>query len=185
MQEVRWLDEGEERAWRALQFMQMRLTGKLARQLAADPGLSYQEYVVLVALTDQPDGRLRLNELGEELGWEKSRLSHHVARMGARGLVRKERCNTDRRGAFVVVTQQGRRAIESAAPGHVTAVRKLFVDRLTPSQLDAVADAAEAVLAGLAEGDGGRGMTDVRADRRGAPSTGPAAARRVRARSTS
>ena len=59
-----WLNEREERAWRALQFMQMRLEGELARQLAADSGLSYPDYVVLVALTDQPDGRMRLFELG-------------------------------------------------------------------------------------------------------------------------
>jgi DNA-binding MarR family transcriptional regulator len=134
--------------------MQMRLTGELARRLAADSGLSYQDYVVLVALTDQPDGRLRLYELGQTLGWEKSRLSHHVARMDARGLVKKEPCETDRRGAFVIVTRHGRREIEAAAPGHVTTVRELFLDRLTPSQLEALADAAEAVLAGLAGMDG-------------------------------
>jgi DNA-binding MarR family transcriptional regulator len=149
MEEVRWLSASEERAWRALQFMQMRLEGALARQLAGDSGLSYPDYLVLVALTDRPDGRMRLFELGGVLGWEKSRLSHHVARMEARGLVEKERCDTDRRGAFVLVTKRGRTEIEAAAPGHVAAVHRLFVDRVTPSQLDAIADAAEAVLAGF------------------------------------
>lgn len=149
MGDVRWLDEREERAWRALQFMQMRLTAELARQLATESGLSYQDYLVLVALTDRPDGRMRLFELTRELGWEKSRLSHHVARMAERGLVAKESCDTDRRGAFVVVTSRGRKEIEAAAPGHLQAVRRLFVDRLTPRQLDAIAAAAETVLAGL------------------------------------
>ena len=68
--------------------------------------------------------------------------------MADRGLVKKEKCDSDRRGAYVVVTKRGRREIEAAAPGHVAAVRRLFVDRLTPSQLDAIGDAAEAVLAG-------------------------------------
>ena len=144
-----WLDEGEERAWRALQFMQMRLDAELARQLATDSGLSYSDYVVLVALTDQPEGSLRLFELGQVLGWEKSRLSHHVSRMVARGLVEKEACDADRRGAHVVVTAKGRSEIQAAAPGHVEAVRRLFVDRLTPAQLATIAEAAEAVLAGL------------------------------------
>src|SRR5690606_19028068 len=138
MDEVRWLDKRELRAWRSLQFMQMRLEGELARQLAADSGLSYPDYLVLVALTDRPDGRLRLYELAGVLGWEKSRASHHVGRMVKRGLVTKETCDDDRRGAYVVVTERGRRAIEAAAPGHVAAVRRLFVDRLTPEQLDAV-----------------------------------------------
>jgi DNA-binding MarR family transcriptional regulator len=110
---------------------------------------------VLVALTDRPDGRMRLFELGGVLGWEKSRLSHHVGRMAGRGLVTKERCDSDRRGAWVVVTGRGREEIEAAAPGHVTAVRRLFVDRLTPSQLDVIADAAETVLAALDDPVGG------------------------------
>ena len=151
MHEAPWLDEREERAWRSLQFMQMRLEGELARQLAADSGLSYPDYVVLVALTDRPDGRMRLFELADVLGWEKSRLSHHVGRMANRGLVTKEKCGADRRGAYVVVTTRGRREIAAAAPGHVGAVRRLFLDRLTPAQLDAIGDAAETVLATLDE----------------------------------
>ena len=151
MEDVQWLNEHEERAWRALQFMQMRLEGELARQLASDSGLSYPDYVVLVALTDRPDGRMRLFELAEVLGWEKSRLSHHVARMAGRGLVKKEKCDADRRGAFVVVTKRGRKEIDAAAPGHVAAVRRLFVDQLTPEQLAAVGTAAEAVLAAFDE----------------------------------
>lgn len=134
-----------------LQFMQRRLEGALARQLAEDSGLSYPDYLVLVALTDRPDGRMRLFELAGVLGWERSRLSHHVARMAARGVVKKERCDADRRGAFVVVTKRGRTEIEAAAPGHVAAVRRLFADRLTPGQLDAIGDAAEAVLVAFDE----------------------------------
>ena len=147
--DVRWLDEREERAWRGLQLMQMRLEAELARQLATDSGLSYPDYLVLIALTDQPDGRLRLFELGGVLGWEKSRLSHHVTRMTERGLVARERCDADRRGAYVAVTQKGRDEIAAAAPGHLATVRRLFVDVLTPAQLDLFADAAEAVIAQL------------------------------------
>ena len=150
---MRWLNEREERAWRALQFMQMRLTGRLARDLAATSELSYPDYVVLVALTDRADGRMRLFELGGVLGWEKSRLSHHVARMAERGLVTKEKCGEDRRGAYVVVTKRGRQAIEAAAPRHLETVRRLFIDRLTPRQLDTIGAAAEAVLAGLGDED--------------------------------
>jgi DNA-binding MarR family transcriptional regulator len=147
--DVRWLDEREERAWRALQFMQMRLEAELARQLASESGLSYSDYLVLVALTDRTEARLRLFELGEILGWEKSRLSHHVGRMADRGLVKKEKCDSDRRGAFVVLTEQGRAAIELAAPGHVAIVRSLFIDKLTPAELDVIATASERVLADI------------------------------------
>ena len=130
----------------------MRLEGELARQLAAESALSYPDYVVLVALTDQPDGRLRLFELAGVLGWEKSRLSHHVARMAERGLVKKEtlRRRPPRRLRRRHPTRAARE-IEAAAPGHVAAVRELFVDRLTPDQLDAITRAFAGVLTALDE----------------------------------
>jgi DNA-binding MarR family transcriptional regulator len=150
MEEVRWLDEREERAWRALQFMEMRLNARLASELATVSDLSYAEYTVLVALTDRAGDRMRIFELGAILGWEKSRVSHQIARMAERGLVAKEKCGDDRRGAYVVATEEGRRAIEAAAPHHVATVRRLFVDRLTPAELDALAGVAEKVLDGMA-----------------------------------
>lgn len=157
---TQWLTDREKRAWRGLQMMQMRLTGALSRQLAADSQLSYQDYLVLIGLTESDEGRLRLFELGRNLGWEKSRLSHHIARMAQRGLVVKEACDADRRGFHVVVTPAGRRAIESAAPGHVDAVRRLFVEALTPEQLDALAGIADAVLAAVDEAEAAAGCDE-------------------------
>ena len=133
--------------------MQARLNAALSSQLAAESGLSYADYVVLVVLTDKPQGTARVLELARYLGWERSRVSHHVARMVERGLVRKERSTADRRGSFVVVTEAGRRAIEAAAPGHVAAVRKFFVNPLTDEQLDAIADAAERVVSAIDSAD--------------------------------
>jgi DNA-binding MarR family transcriptional regulator len=152
--ETRWLEGREERAWVKLQLMNMRLTAELARDLSAYSSLSYQDYIVLVALTGRPDGRMRVLELACHLGWEKSRLSHQVTRMAQRGLVAKLKCPSDRRGATIEVTSHGRQEIEAAAPSHLNAVRRMFVDRLTPRQLDSVAAIADAVLAAIAE-DGG------------------------------
>lgn len=126
--------------------MHMRLHAELAHRLAAESSLSYPDYVVLVALTDQPDGRLRPYRLAQDIGWEQSRLSHHVARMTERGLVERVACPSDRRGAFVAVTAAGRREIEAAAPGHVADVRELFIDRLTGEELDVIARVSERVL---------------------------------------
>ena len=147
----RWLDEDEARAWRSLQMMQARLSAALARDLLAHSHLSYQDYVVLIALTEASEGRLRLFELGHAIGWEKSRTSHHVGRMAERGLVQKFSCGSDRRGQWVSVTRLGRAAIEAAAPSHVAAVRRLFVDRLSREQLAHVASFAQTVLSALDE----------------------------------
>jgi DNA-binding MarR family transcriptional regulator len=146
-----WLDEHEARAWRSLQLMLARLNGALAHDLAVHSDLSYQDYMVLVALTERPDGRMRLFELGRVLGWEKSRASHQVSRMVARGLVEKSACPSDRRGQLVQVTGRGRQEIGEAAPSHVAAVRRLFVDRLGREQLGDLADVAEVVLRALDE----------------------------------
>ncbi len=153
MTEVRWLDEREERAWRALQSMQMRLNARLAAELAEVSDLSHSDYKVLVALTDRPDGRVRLFELAAALGWEKSRVSHQIARMAERGLVAKDKCGDDRRGAFAVVTDLGRAAIEAAAPHHVETVRRLFVDPLTPAEIDALGSVAQKILDAMAADD--------------------------------
>jgi DNA-binding MarR family transcriptional regulator len=71
--------------------------------------------------------------------------------MSDRRLVTREKCDSDRRGAFVVVTARGRRELDAAAPGHVDAVHRLFIDHLSGEQLAAIRDASEATLARLAE----------------------------------
>ena len=149
--EPRWLDEREQRAWRRFITMQGQLRARLARQLQRDSGLSEADYEVLVQLSEAPCGRQRVFELGQATQWEKSRLSHHLTRMAQRGLVARESCPTDSRGAFVVLTDAGRQAVEAAAPRHVEHVRDWFVDVLTPEQLDALGEMAEAVLDRLAE----------------------------------
>ena len=144
-----WLTPNEEQAWRSLQFMQMRIEAAMARDLAAHTDLSYPEYLVLVALTDHAPSKVRLTELAETLGWEKSRLSHLVSRMEGRGLVERASVPSDRRGCFVVLTKQGSTAIAAAAPVHVASVRRLFFDQLSPNQVEAVGDAAATVLAAM------------------------------------
>jgi DNA-binding MarR family transcriptional regulator len=143
--ETRWLDETELRAWKNLSLMQLQLTAVLGRELSGD-GLSYPDYLVLAGLSDREDGRARMHEIGHDLGWEKSRVSHHISRMEKRGLVTREKCPTDKRGWFVVMTEEGRDTIARAAPHHVDTVRRLFVDLLTRRQLETLEEIATTVL---------------------------------------
>ncbi|WP_165989111.1 MarR family winged helix-turn-helix transcriptional regulator [Streptomyces sp. YIM 98790] len=149
MEGTRWLDAEEQRAWRAYQQMQSRLSSRLNRQLQSDSGLSLADYEVLVCLTDVEEGRLRPYELQRRLEWEQSRLSHHIGRMQRRGLVSREGCPDDARGSFIVLAAAGREAIEAAAPGHVEAVRRFFLDVLTREQLMLLGGMARQVLRGL------------------------------------
>ena len=146
MTETRWLDERERRAWRGYLTMHARLVARLHRQLQQDSGLSLADFYVLVQLTDRPEPRMRVGELGQALQWEKSRLSHHLGRMQRRGLVAREDCPDDARGAYILLTDQGRTAIEQAAPKHVDMVRELVFDALTADQVDALASIAGRIL---------------------------------------
>ena len=144
--ETPWLDDRQQQVWRAWLRVGSRLPAALNRQLQRDSDLSLQDFDVLVQLTDVDEGRVRVSALAAALGWERSRLSHHVTRMERRGLVAREECDDDGRGAFVVLTPAGRTAIERAAPGHVRTVRSLVFDALAPAEVDALGEALAKVL---------------------------------------
>jgi DNA-binding MarR family transcriptional regulator len=151
MSETRWLDVAQQHAWRAFMTMQGQLNARLNRELQADSELSLTDFEVLVQVTDSTENRIRVFELARALEWEKSRLSHHLARMQRRGLVTREGCPSDARGAFIVLTPQGEAAIEAAAPQHVATVRRLFFDGLTDEQVRVLGTIADHVLERLAD----------------------------------
>ncbi len=148
-EEPRWLTSAEQEVWRRWLALNARLQAALHRQLQADSGLSLQDFEVLVRLTDVPGGHVRVSELASSLTWERSRLSHHVTRMERRGLVEREECVDDGRGAFVAITTVGRDAIGDAAPGHVATVRRLFFDALDADDLEALATVSGKLLGRL------------------------------------
>ncbi|MCW3815284.1 MarR family transcriptional regulator [Micromonospora sp. DR5-3] len=150
MDEPRWLDEREDRAWRGYRRMRRLLDLTLARELMQDAGLSEPDYDVLSDLSEAPEQRLRLSELADRMLWSRSRLSHHLSRMQQRGLVRREECPSDGRGSVVVLTPAGRAAIEAAAPGHVAAVRRHLIDLLTPEEIAALGALTQRVVDRLA-----------------------------------
>jgi DNA-binding MarR family transcriptional regulator len=147
---IRWLTEEEQRAWRGLLRMTSQLNARMNRQLLQDYGVSLADYDVLVVLSEAPEGRLRVFEVADGLAWEQSRVSHQLARMQRRGLVAREGCASDARGAFAVLTEAGRAAIERAAPAHVETVRQLVFDGLTHDQLAALTEITTRVLDRLA-----------------------------------
>lgn len=143
------LTEREHRAWRTSFRMLELLRLRLEQQLQATNGLSNADYTVLALLSEAPGRKMRLYELGRVAGWEKSRLHHQFTRMSKRGLVARERHGS--RGICAVLTEEGLTTLRQAAPRHAQEVRRLFVDRLTPEELDQFADLAAKVLEGLRE----------------------------------
>ena len=148
---TRWLTEEEQRAWRGLLRMTAQLNARANRLLLQEYGISLADYEVLVALSEAPEGQLRVFEVADALAWEQSRVSHQLARMQRRGLITREGCATDARGAFAVLTTVGRGAIERAAPAHVEQVRQLVFDELSHEQVSALTEITTRVLDRLAE----------------------------------
>lgn len=140
------LTADEERLWRAWVRLNAQTGTVLQRDLQED-GLSGSDFEVLVHLAEDPDGRARVADLARVLHWERSRLSHHVARMGRRDLVQRVECAEDGRGAFVVLTAAGRTALEQALPGHARSVRRVFFDALGPEEREHLERIVAALLA--------------------------------------
>jgi len=128
---TRWLTAPQERAWRRYRRMRTLLDLQIARDLNKDSGLSETDYDVLSTLSEKPDGRWRARDLAAQLLWSTSRLAHHVGRMEQRGLVARQPCPGDARGALFSLTEQGRAALDLAAPLHVASVRRHIIDLLT------------------------------------------------------
>ena len=143
---TRWLTSDEQRAWRVFLDATRRLFEELDRELQRDAGIPHAYYEILVRLSEAPDRTLRMSSLAERSQFSRSRLSHAVNRLEDLGWVRREVCDTDRRGWMAVLTDEGFAALAAAAPGHVEAVRRMLVDPLTAEQMGQLREISETIL---------------------------------------
>lgn len=140
------LSEGEREVWRAFYAMRRTLDRALDLQLLRDSQISASEYEILLAINDAPDGRLRVKEIAGTIGWEKSRVSHLIARMEKRDLIMRATCETDARGFWISLTADGRRAVLGAMGGHAAAVRRYFFDVLHPEEINGLKSLSSRVI---------------------------------------
>ncbi|MEU1666919.1 MarR family winged helix-turn-helix transcriptional regulator [Streptomyces sparsogenes] len=136
---TRWLSDEEQRAWRIHLDVSRLLTYQLERDLQPF-GLTMNDYEILVNLSESEGHRMRMSDLAAATLQSKSRLSHQITRMENAGLVRRENCESDRRGLYAVLTEDGWETMRKVAPHHVESVRKHFIDLLSPEALEAVHD---------------------------------------------
>ncbi len=150
------LDERQRLMWKAYRDLYQELSTVMEDQLLRDAGLSGSEYAVLVELSHSPDGVLRARELGSELGWDRSRLSHLVGRMEKRRLVAREECEEDARGSMVRLTDAGRATVDGVAPEHSEAIRRYFFNALSNEELETFTTVIDRLRDNLAQ----QGVTD-------------------------
>ena len=150
------LTDDEWATWDAFYSMRRRLDRALELALQGASGISAPEYEILVGLGRSGDRRLRVRDVADAIGWEKSRVSHQVTRMERRGLVRRIDCSSDARGTWVELTPEGRRAVLTAMRGHTAAIRRYFVDVLDGDgpALEAFSERVLGAIGGDASPDG-------------------------------
>ncbi|ALG86561.1 MarR family winged helix-turn-helix transcriptional regulator [Gordonia phthalatica] len=148
--EPHWLTGDELATWQALHVMMSTLPAALTAQLQRDAELSFLEYYVLAALSEQPDYAMRMSRLALLASSELSRLSHLIRRLEKRGLVRRDPDPTDGRYTMAVLTADGLQTVGAAAPGHVAEVRRLVFDGLTDDERDALRSACTKMIQRLA-----------------------------------
>ena len=149
--DTHWLDERQQRCWRAFLVGTTLLMDRLDRDLRDQHRLSLPEYEILVRLSEAEGNRMRMATLADSLSHSRSRVTHTVSRMEQAGLVARDACLSDGRGVEAVLTSQGRRALEAAAPTHVSGVRQFLVDLADDDDFEAVGRVFDAVTDRLIE----------------------------------
>jgi len=149
----RKLTDDELELFRAFHLMRRGFDRTLDAQLQHDDGISISELEVLMALVRSPGRRLRVRDLVDITGWEKSRVSHQVTRMASRGLVERQECAEDRRATWIHLTGDGRRVVVRALPKHSATIRRILFDALTPDQQDALLGIARTMNTAISDED--------------------------------
>jgi DNA-binding MarR family transcriptional regulator len=148
-----WLDEHQQRSWRAYLVGTTLLMDRLDRELRERHQMSLSEYEILVRLSEAPDNRLRMAMLADSLSHSRSRVTHTVSRMETTGLVSRDACVADGRGVEAVLTERGKAALVGAAPTHVAGVRRLLVDLVGKEDFAVVGRVFDTVTDALIEGN--------------------------------
>jgi DNA-binding MarR family transcriptional regulator len=135
------LTELELGAWRGMLVAHAALTRRLDADLRARHGIPLSTYEALMLLGTSPGGRLRVSELSRGALLSISGMSRMIDRLERDGLVRREACAEDGRGAEVALTDAGRELLAAARAGHLRAVREAFLEHFDDDELAAFADA--------------------------------------------
>jgi DNA-binding MarR family transcriptional regulator len=130
------LSPHELRVWHAFKLMGEDVMERVGRDIAQATGLSGPDFGVLSRLAALGKGEMRQQTLARSMGWDKSRLSHHLTRMRQRKLI--ERRDAGERVVLVALTKHGRAKLDAARPVHAESVRRNLLSRLSAEQIETI-----------------------------------------------
>lgn len=143
------MTDRELAAWMEYIEVAHLLERRIEEQLKAEGNLSHGQFEILAKLSAMPGHRIRMTELAGGVVITKSALTYQIDLLAKRGLVAREACDSDDRGIFAVLTEEGMRCLERVAPGHVAVVRANLIDHLTPEEIEILGRAMAKVRAAL------------------------------------
>ncbi len=139
---MRGLPEAQRRVWRAFLAARSAVLSQIELELSGVGDLSIGELDVLHQLSLH-DGPLRMSELADLTHASRSGLTRRVDRLVGRGYVERANVPDDRRGAYAVLTEAGRRQHDKVMPFHLATVQDVFMSVLREDELELLADALE------------------------------------------
>ncbi len=114
----------------------------VARQLDATLRASHQiglsAYETLLRLGQAPNCCLRMSELAAVAPLTLSGVSRMIDRLERAGLARREASPEDGRVACAMLTSEGQVRLRDAHQTYLSAVRRLFLDRLDEQEIEAL-----------------------------------------------
>jgi DNA-binding MarR family transcriptional regulator len=139
------LSEQYLKVWRAFLKAHATVVDRIDHDLAAAERLPLSSYDVLIELYEAPEHRLRMHELAQRVVLSRSGLTRLVDRLEAEGFLTRDRCKTDRRGAYAVITEQGIAAMRQAWPIYARGISQYFAQWLTPEEAQVLGSALERI----------------------------------------
>ena len=155
-QQVRWLSEAEQVAWRNWISGTTVLFRALERELVQHFDITMDDYALLVLLSESEDHSARMSELADDAIVPRPQVTYRISRLEERGIVERQPCESDARGTEAHLTEDGFALLEEAARHHVTNVRELFLDHLTDEEFCTLGEAMGRVHRHLASRDAKR-----------------------------
>ncbi len=141
------IDSERLEAWRLFLTAHSEVIDVLARELHDERSLPLTWYEVLLYLSRADAGRLRMHELADSLLLSRSALTRLVDRVEKAGLVERVTCDSDRRGFYVRLTDEGRAAFAAAAPVHLRGVERHFTGLLSDAEARTLARVMRRIVA--------------------------------------
>jgi DNA-binding MarR family transcriptional regulator len=124
--------------WRAFLQAHARITRRLDEELRAEHDLSLAEYDAIVTIANAPDRRIRMRQLADRVILSKSGVTRLIDRLVLDGLVQRDVCQSDARGAEAVLTPAGLDRLRRASRTHLRGIDEHFLAALGPDDLDAI-----------------------------------------------